>query len=149
MVKYNKKLLDWHRKEEEKKLLFTLTEKDLAESASAGRPGSGSTKLKSIKKPTTKYHSESDLRKYEALPPIATERGIPDGAMVADETPCAPPKPPQGFIVHLGITARTYSITEFHSNFIDEVNSYFIKGYVCFFYNKNCAKNAGAYVTIG
>ena len=126
MSRYNKQLLEWHSRQEEKKMLFTLTEADI-EPKNPNRPGSGPHKLKSIQNSSKAYMSESDLRKYEALPPITSDK---KGCSEADVSETDPqPQPPDCFTVHLGITARTYTIPEFYSNFIDSVGTYFIQRY--------------------
>ena len=64
MAEYNHKLICWTNMKEEKQYTFTITENDLK------RPSSG-PQLKSIKQPNRSIsHSEGDLRKYQALPPI-------------------------------------------------------------------------------
>lgn len=64
MAEYNNRLIDWTNMKEEKQYTFTITENDLK------RPSSG-PQLKSIKQPNRSIsHSEGDLRKYQALPPI-------------------------------------------------------------------------------
>ena len=123
MAKYNKELLDWHHRQEERKLHFTITESDL--DTTQNRPGSGPTKLKSIENFKKLHRSESDLRKYGALPPIGSEKSSSKNAITeADPQPI----PPKSFIVHLGVTAKTHSVEEFYSNFIDLVDSFFIRG---------------------
>ncbi len=129
MKKYNKKLLDWHNRQEEKKTLFTLTESDIERENSTKRPGSGPQKLKSLEKSSKIHRSESDLRKYEALPPIGSDKNQASDSNVGKETD-PQPQPPESFIVHLGVTARTYMIQEFYSNFPDSVDSFFIQRFV-------------------
>ena len=64
MSEYNQHLIEWTNMKEEKQYTFTITEEDLQ------RPHSG-PHLKSIKHPSQSMsHSEGDLRKYQALPPI-------------------------------------------------------------------------------
>ena len=64
MDEYNQRLIDWTNMKEEKQYTFVITEDDLK------RPNSG-PQLKSIKHPSRSFsHSERDLRKYQALPPI-------------------------------------------------------------------------------
>lgn len=118
MAKYNKELLHWHKKEEENKVHFTITESDV--DGAKKRPGSGPNKLKSLETSTKMHRSESDLRKYDALPPIK---------MASNETlNSSHPRPPDTFIVHMSITARTFSIEEFCSNFIGISDQFFIRG---------------------
>ena len=120
MARYNKEILQWHQKEDEKKVHFTITDSDVKKT----RPGSGSNKLKSLGTSSKNMNrSDSDLQKYDALPPIGI---APNETSTIGMS--VPPKPPKGFIVHLSVTASTHSVEEFCSNFIDIANQFFIKG---------------------
>lgn len=122
MAKYNQRLIDWTNMKEEKQYTFTITEDDLK------RPNSG-PQLKSIKHPSRSIsHSEGDLRKYQALPPIGSPKETKrkkKGSAVRQETP-PPPVPPESFLLHLGVTARTHSIGEFYSKFPSAVDKFVI-----------------------
>lgn len=118
MAKYNKELLQWHQKEDEKKVHFVITESDVKNT----RPGSGPNKLKSLEASKNINKSESDLQKYDALPPI----GILSNDTSMESS--LHPKPPDTFTIHMSFTARTHSIEEFCSNFIDIANKFFIQG---------------------
>ena len=64
MSEYNQRLIEWTNMKEEKQYTFTITEEDLQRLHSGPH-------LKSIKHPSQSMsHSEGDLRKYQALPPI-------------------------------------------------------------------------------
>ena len=118
MAKYNKELLQWHQKEDEKKVYFVITESDVKKT----RPGSGPNKLKSLEASKKINKSESDLQKYDALPPIGIiSNDASNGSFLY-------PKPPDTFIIHMSFTARTHSIEEFCSNFIDVASQFIIKG---------------------
>ena len=121
MAKYNKELVEWHRKQEEKKLHFTIKESDLE--AANKRPGSGPSKLRSIDAVYKLNRSDSDLKKYDALPPI----GLETNSLINDSGTEQHPLPPDTFPVHMGVTARTHSIEEFRSNFISVANQYIIQ----------------------
>eukprot|EP00795_Rhopilema_esculentum_P013350 gene13350-4200_t len=121
MAKYNKELVEWHRKQEEKKLHFTIKESDLE--AANKRPGSGPSKLRSIDAVYKLNRSDSDLKKYDALPPI----GLETNSTINDSGTEQHPLPPDTFPVHMGVTARTHSIEEFRSNFISVADQYIIQ----------------------
>eukprot|EP00794_Sanderia_malayensis_P017503 gene17503-19253_t len=123
MSAYNKKLVAWHNKQKEKKMLFTLTEADVEQQNAIKRPGSGSRKLNSLSKSSKVHRSESDLQKYEALPPIGSDKKNQNNAMEDEDVQ---PEPPDSYTVHLGITARTYMIQEYYSNFPDDAEMFFI-----------------------
>ncbi|KAM7444065.1 hypothetical protein ABFA07_007249 [Porites harrisoni] len=122
MAAYNHKLICWTNMKEEKQYTFTITESDLK------RPSSG-PQLKSIKQPNRSIsHSEGDLRKYQALPPIGSPNETTRkkrGTSTRQETP-PPPVPPETFLLHLGVTARTHSIGEFNRKFSSSVDNFVI-----------------------
>lgn len=124
MAKYNKELLQWHENEEKMKVHFTIT--DSGPGKSKSRPGSGPTKLKSIESSRQLNRSDSDLRKYEALPSIGMTSN--DGSNKSSP----PPMPPDPFAVHLSATARTHPIEEFCTKFIHIADRFFIRGYFPF-----------------
>ncbi|PFX25001.1 Coiled-coil domain-containing protein 108 [Stylophora pistillata] len=122
MAEYNQLLIDWTNMKEEKQYTFTITEDDMK------RPHSG-PHLKSISHPHPSVsHSEGDLRKYQALPPIGSpketkrKKNRSSGRL---ETP-PQPVPPESFLLHLGITARTHAIGEYYSNFPSAINKFMI-----------------------
>lgn len=122
MAEYNQRLIDWTNMKEEKQYTFTITEDDLK------RPQSG-PHLKSISHPSRAMsHSEGDLRKYQALPPIGSPRETKrkkTSRSSRQETP-PQPVPPESFLLHLGITARTHAIGEFYGSFPAAVNKFLI-----------------------
>lgn len=122
MAEYNQQLIDWTNMKEEKQYTFTITEDGLR------RPHSG-PHLKSIKHPSQSMsHSEGHLRKYRALPPIGSPKEVKrktKNSATRQETP-PPPIPPESFLLHLGVTARTHSIREFNKMFPLAVDKYVI-----------------------
>ena len=129
MAKYNKELIDWHDRQEEKKHLFTITESDIKVNTSKNpRPASGPTKLQAIETDRQILpRSDSDLRKYEALPPIDTSKTNGRRPSKDDDEDDPQPTPPGTFVVHLGVTGRSFSINDFYSSFIDEVDTHFVE----------------------
>lgn len=122
MSEYNQRLIEWTSMKEEKQYTFTITEDDLK------RPHSG-PHLKSIKYPGRSLsYSEGDLRKYQTLPPIGSpkegQRKTKNNAS-RQETP-PQPVPPESFLLHLGVTARTHPIGEFYKVFPSAVDNFVI-----------------------
>ena len=130
MSKFNQKFIEWSNKEEEKHYTFTITEADLQ---ADHRPYSGGS---NPKKPSSgdksNYsRSEGDLRKYQALPPIgANERKDTKrkskSRVTEDDSFSQQPIPPETFLLHLGIIARTHSINEFQSSFPQDLLETFV-----------------------
>ena len=134
MAKFNHKFIEWSNKQEEKNYTFTITEADV----SASRPRSGGSNPKTVNgvNKSNQSRSEGDLRKYQALPPIGSidkketnkknkTRGGEDMEALSKQ-----PVPPESFLLHLGVAARTHSIYEFHSNFPQEVDTFVIDRWV-------------------
>lgn len=122
MSEYNQSLIEWTNMKEEKQYTFTITEEDLQ------RPHSG-PHLKSIEHPSQSMsHSEGDLRKYQALPPIGSPKEIKQKAKNSSFCQEGPPQPvpPASFLLHLGVTARTHPIGEFYKAFPLAVNNFVI-----------------------
>lgn len=122
MAEYNQLLIDWTNMKEEKQYTFTITEDNIK------RPHSG-PHLKSISHPHQPVsHSEGDLKKYQALPPIGSPKETKrkkTSNYDRQETP-PQPVPPDSFLLHLGITARTHAIGEYYSNFPSAINKFMI-----------------------
>ncbi|KAK3742184.1 hypothetical protein QZH41_012071, partial [Actinostola sp. cb2023] len=136
MADFNQRLIDWTNKQEERQYTFTIKEDDVkADKTTKRRPRSG-PRLKSIDNNSqSSSKSDGDLQKYHALPPIAgaEKRDEKTGTKKktkkskSEEQPMAPqPTPPESFWLHLGITARTHSISEFHTNFSSETTNFLI-----------------------
>ncbi|KAL9957579.1 hypothetical protein ACROYT_G034498 [Oculina patagonica] len=122
MAEYNERLIDWTNMKEEKQYTFTITEDDLK------RPQSG-PHLKSISHPSRSMsHSEGDLRKYQALPPIGSPKETKrkkTSRSSRQETP-PQPVPPESFLLHLGVTAKTHAIGGFYASFPSAVDKFLI-----------------------
>ena len=122
MAEYNQLLIDWTNMKEEKQYTFTITEDNIK------RPHSG-PHLKSISHPHQPVsHSEGDLKKYQALPPIGSPKETKrKKTSNYDQQETSPqPVPPESFLLHLGITARTHAIGEYYSNFPSAINKFMI-----------------------
>ncbi|XP_077997157.1 cilia- and flagella-associated protein 65-like [Glandiceps talaboti] len=132
MASYRREMAAWEKERDRQKYEFTITEKDLEKRErrvrsckKLSRQGTDSTERSS---------SDSDLKRYQTLPPIKpqkTEKDIDEQRERERKTDTGTPlwnkpQPPETFLLHLGITARTHTIAEFQSNFPNEVQNYFI-----------------------
>lgn len=131
MSKFNQKFIEWSNKQEEKHYTFTITEADLQADRRPHSGGNNSAKPSSGGK--SKYsRSEGDLRKYQALPPIganersATKRKSKSRVADEDDSFSQQPVPPETFLLHLGVVARTHPITEFQTSFPQDVLETFV-----------------------
>jgi hypothetical protein len=125
---YCDELSKWEEQQEENKHLFTLTDKNLHRSE--GRPQTMPT-TGTPPKMRSSYYSEVDIKKYQALPPIrsqtanstseefyedwkkkdmSTRSKARPRARRRVEAKC--PVPPEPYILHLGVVARTHSIAD-------------------------------------
>ncbi|XP_070569847.1 cilia- and flagella-associated protein 65-like [Ptychodera flava] len=132
MAEYRRELADWEAEKERQKYEFTITEKDLQKRERNVR---NCVQLSRQATDTTeRSFSDSDLKRYQTLPPIRpqkTEQEIDEQRERERKTETGTPlwnkpQPPETFLLHLGITARTHTIAEFQSNFPNEVQNFFI-----------------------
>lgn len=81
-----------------------------------------------------KSSSPDEFKKYNTLPPIKNVLSDKELAIrsvkerqTENGTPLwAKPAPPEPFVLHLGVTGRTLDVSEFQSNFPNEVGGYYI-----------------------
>ncbi|XP_006820550.2 cilia- and flagella-associated protein 65-like [Saccoglossus kowalevskii] len=130
LAEYRRELAAWEAEKERQKYEFTITEKDLEKREKRIR---ACRRLKQTDS-TERSLSDSDLKKYQTLPPIRsqkTEKDIDEQRERERSTDSGTPlwnkpQPPDTFLLHLGMTARTHTIAEFQTNFPSEVQNYFI-----------------------
>ncbi|NXF92889.1 CFA65 protein, partial [Eubucco bourcierii] len=117
LVQYQSDLQEWEKEKKHQAMEFTITEKDFG------------TKKKP-KSPT----GVTVIRKYKTLPPIKIQPipNLPAGhferRLLLDRKfsrVCIKPEPPKPMLLHLVVTARSYSIEDFFSNFASEFPKYF------------------------
>ncbi|NWU45650.1 CFA65 protein, partial [Hylia prasina] len=119
LAQYERDLHEWEEKKERQAVEFTITEKDLGNSAG-----------------TENLPESSDvIRKYKTLPPIKnhptpsqppghTERGL---LLDKDASQMwVKPEPPTPLLLHLDVSARSHAIEEFLSNFALDFPRYFL-----------------------
>ncbi|EDO41418.1 predicted protein, partial [Nematostella vectensis] len=120
MAMFNERLIKWTNEQEERQYTFTITEADVT------RPRSG-PRLRSLDSSNTPHSkSESDLRRYQALPPIGSQEPTNTSKQRRKSSTPPQPSPPESFWLHLGVTARTHMIAEFHRSFPENTNEFII-----------------------
>ncbi|NXK29229.1 CFA65 protein, partial [Arenaria interpres] len=116
LVQYKRDLQEWEREKERQAVEFTVTEKDLRTKKQPKSPAAA-------------------IRKYKTLPPIKN-RPMPNQPaghferrlLLDKETSLVwvKPEPPKPILLHLGVTARSYSTEDFFNNFTLESPKYFL-----------------------
>ncbi|NWQ97855.1 CFA65 protein, partial [Burhinus bistriatus] len=124
LVQYERDLQEWEREKERQAVEFTITEKDLGTKKKPKSPAG-------VK--VTKYLPFLSLQ--QTLPPIKNHSmpNLPAGhfqrRLLLDKEASrvwVKPEPPKPILLHLGVTARTYSVEDFFSNFTSEFPKYFL-----------------------
>ncbi|NWY48334.1 CFA65 protein, partial [Sylvia atricapilla] len=124
LAQYESDLHEWEKEKERQAVEFTITEKDLGSKKKPTSP--------SVVRPTTCLPF---LSLQQTLPPIKnhptpsqppghTERGL----LLDKDAPQVrvKPEPPTPLLLHLDVSARSYAIEEFLSNFALEFPRYFL-----------------------
>ncbi|NXX10180.1 CFA65 protein, partial [Podargus strigoides] len=123
LVQYQRELQELEKEKKRQAVEFTITEKDLGTKK----------KPKSRARVTPKYLPFLSLQ--QTLPPIKNPRtpNLPAGhfqrrLLLNKEASqvWVKPEPPKPILLHLGVTARSYSIVDFFSNFTSELPKYFL-----------------------
>ncbi|KFZ53528.1 Coiled-coil domain-containing protein 108, partial [Antrostomus carolinensis] len=118
LVQYERDLQEWEKEKERQAVEFTITEEDLG-----------------TKKKPKSPAGVTVIRKYKTLPPVINHPmpNLPAGhfqrRLLLDKevSPVwVKPEPPKPILLHLGVTARSYSIEDFFSNFTSEFPKYFL-----------------------
>ncbi|NWW99450.1 CFA65 protein, partial [Caloenas nicobarica] len=126
LVQYERELQEWEREKERQAVEFTITEKDLGIKK---KPKSPTV----VTKGATKYLPFLSLQ--QTLPPITNHPmpNLPAGhlqrRLLLDKEASRvwiKPEAPNPILLHLGVTARSYSIEDFFSNFTSEFPKYFL-----------------------
>ncbi|NXB41086.1 CFA65 protein, partial [Eulacestoma nigropectus] len=118
LVQYERELQEWEEEKERQAVEFTITEKDLG-----------------TKKKLTLPSVVTVIRKYKTLPPIKShptpsqppghlERGLLLGKDASQAW--VKPEPPKPLTLHLDVSARSYTIEDFLSNFALDIPRYFL-----------------------
>ncbi|NWU60823.1 CFA65 protein, partial [Pterocles burchelli] len=123
LVQYERDLQEWEKEKERQAVEFTITEKDLGTKK----------KPKSPAGVTTKHPPFLSLQ--QTLPPIKNHptpnppAGHFQRRLLLDKEASqvwVKPEPPKPVLLHLGVTARSYSIEDFFSTFTSEFPKYFL-----------------------
>ncbi|KAM6259969.1 cilia- and flagella-associated protein 65 isoform 4-T4 [Spheniscus humboldti] len=132
LVQYERDLQEWEGAKERQAVEFTITEKDLGTKKKPKSPaGRSSDSAETENLP----ESSAVIRKYKTLPPIKNHPmpNLPAGhfqrRLLLDKEASrvwVKPEPPKPILLHLGVTARSYSIEDFYSNFTSEFPKYFL-----------------------
>ncbi|NXR74777.1 CFA65 protein, partial [Pycnonotus jocosus] len=113
LAQYERDLHEWEKEKEKQAVEFTITEKDLGNSA-------GMENLP---------ESSSVIRKYKTLPPIKSCPGHTERGLLLDKDTSqvwVKPEPPMPLLLHLDVSARSYAIEDFLSNFALDFPRYFL-----------------------
>uniref|UniRef100_A0A8C8AGE9 Cilia and flagella associated protein 65 n=1 Tax=Otus sunia TaxID=257818 RepID=A0A8C8AGE9_9STRI len=110
LLQYERDLQEWEKEKERQAVEFTITEKDLG---TKKKPKSPAWTL-----PPIKNHPMPNL-----------PAGHFQRRMLSNKEASrvwVKPEPPKPILLHLGVTARSYSIEDFFSNFTSEFPKYFL-----------------------
>ncbi|NWT55676.1 CFA65 protein, partial [Erythrocercus mccallii] len=119
LAQYERDLHEWEKKKERQAGEFTITEKDLGNSAG----------------PENLPESSAEIRKYKTLPPIKNRPrpsqppGHIEKGLLLDKDASqmwVKPEPPKPLLLHLDVSARSYAIEDFLSNFALDFPRYFL-----------------------
>ncbi|XP_074001440.1 cilia- and flagella-associated protein 65 [Numenius arquata] len=132
LVQHKRDLQEWEREKERQAVEFTITEKDLR---TKKKPKSPAGRSSYSSETENLPESSAAIRKYKTLPPIKN-RPMPnqpaghfERRLLLDKEASlvwVKPEPPKPILLHLGVTARSYSIEDFFSNFTLESPKYFL-----------------------
>ncbi|XP_005049550.1 PREDICTED: coiled-coil domain-containing protein 108 isoform X2 [Ficedula albicollis] len=132
LVQYERDLHAWEQEKERQAVEFTITEKDLGSKKKLTSPSvrlSNSAQTENLPEPS------AVIRKHKALPPIkkhSTPSQPPGhtkkGLLLDKDTSqvWVKPEPPTPLLLHVDVTARSYAIEDFLSNFALDFPRYFL-----------------------
>ncbi|XP_041057147.1 cilia- and flagella-associated protein 65 [Carcharodon carcharias] len=127
VTQYQKELQDWEKEKDRRQVEFTITERGLQDNQQPARQRQCCRYLQESHRKTQKITGPKII-KYKTLPPIKepteTWEGQHDGKSVPGMW--LKPTPAKPFLLHLGVTARSHSMEEFHKNFPNEVPKHYI-----------------------
>ncbi|NWV79103.1 CFA65 protein, partial [Dasyornis broadbenti] len=118
LVQYERDLQEWEKEKERQAGEFTITEKDLGAKKKPTPP--------SVVTVIRKYKTLSPIKSHftPSQPPGHVERGMPLGKDASQVW--VKPEPPKPLLLHLDVSARSYSIEDFLSNFALDFPRYFL-----------------------
>ncbi|XP_064574963.1 cilia- and flagella-associated protein 65 isoform X5 [Zonotrichia leucophrys gambelii] len=132
LVQYERDLHKWEKEKERQAVEFTITEKDLDTKKKLTSP---SVRLSDSAETECLSKSSPVMRKYKTLPPIKsqpppsqppgyTERRLPSDKDASQVW--VKPEPPTPLSLHLDVSARSFAIEDFLSNFALDFPRYFL-----------------------
>nr|XP_030133177.3 cilia- and flagella-associated protein 65 isoform X5 [Taeniopygia guttata] len=131
LVQYERDLHEWEKEKERQAVEFTITEKDLGIKKKLKSP---SVRLSDSAETANLPESSAVIRKYKTLPPIKSRPtpsqppGHNDKGLLDKDTSqkWVKPEPPTPLFLHLDVSARSYAIEDFLSNFALDFHRYFL-----------------------
>ncbi|GCB67114.1 hypothetical protein scyTo_0012101 [Scyliorhinus torazame] len=127
VTQYQKDLQAWEKEKDRQRVEFTITERGLQDNQQPVRQRQCCKDLQESHKMTHKDLSPK-IMKYKTLPPIKEPMETWEGQH--SRKPVAglwlKPMPAKPFLLHLGVTARSHSMEEYHTNFPTEVPKHYI-----------------------
>ncbi|XP_048390683.2 cilia- and flagella-associated protein 65 isoform X2 [Stegostoma tigrinum] len=125
VTQYQKELQDWEKEKERQEVEFTITERGLQDSQ---QPVFQRQCCKDMDRIYRKSQREASIMKYKTLPPIKEPKETWESQHSEKPTPGTwlKPTPVKPFLLHLGVTARSHSMEEYHKNFPAEVYKHYI-----------------------
>ncbi|XP_023786934.1 cilia- and flagella-associated protein 65 isoform X9 [Cyanistes caeruleus] len=132
LIQYERDLHEWEKEKERQAVEFTITEKDLGTKKKLMSP---SVRLSDSAEAENLPESSAVIRKYKTLPPIKNHPTssqppghIKRGLLLDKDTSQVrvKPEPPTPLLLHLDVSARSYAIEDFLSNFALDFPRYFL-----------------------
>nr|XP_026691738.1 cilia- and flagella-associated protein 65-like [Ciona intestinalis] len=143
MSNFKTELQAWEAEQERQSVEFVISEEDIVDTTDTH--ASSVSPRRNLENILNKNNSrlrltesqlstaQVDYKTFQTLPPIRFEDPVklPSNRSrllrhKADSDEWVQPQPPQPFIFHLGVTARTHGIEEFRSNFAEQSKNHFI-----------------------
>ncbi|XP_062354395.1 cilia- and flagella-associated protein 65 [Cinclus cinclus] len=132
LVQYERDLHEWEKEKERQAVEFTITEKDLGSKKKLTSPSvrlSDSAQTENIPEPSAVIRKHKVLRPIKShttpsQPPGHTKKGLlldKDASQV-----WVKPEPPTPLLLHVDVSARSYAIEDFLSNFALDFPRYFL-----------------------
>ncbi|NWW85581.1 CFA65 protein, partial [Rhynochetos jubatus] len=118
LVRYERDLQEWEKEKERRTVEFTITEKDLGTKKKPKNDSVPAVSFSPQTLPSIKNRPMPNLPAGHLERRLLSDKGA-SRAWVK-------PEPPKPTLLHLGVTARSYSIEDFFSNFTSEFPKYFL-----------------------
>ncbi|XP_055494801.1 cilia- and flagella-associated protein 65 [Leucoraja erinacea] len=128
LTEYQKELVEWEREKDRQQVEFTITEQSLQQNQSSTFQRQCCRDVLGACAQKAHVDANTKILKYKTLPPIKEIAETWEGRNVEKLPPglWKKPKPPQAFLLHLGVTARAHSMEEYHKNFTSDVSRHYI-----------------------